>query len=75
MFLHLTPFFCTDKGFSTSVYRKNFAVSLLPHARSCHPSNQKMDTFYTFVNQALNIYLDLISFNSEIQYLKEIVLA
>ena len=30
----------SEKGFSTSVYRKHFAVSLLPHSRSCHPPSQ-----------------------------------
>ena len=64
----------TEEGFSTSVYRKHFAVSLLPHSHSCHPPSQKMAAFYTFVNRALNICSDPISFNSEIQYLKVIAL-
>ena len=62
----------TDEGFSASVYRKNFAVFLPPHARSCNLPRQKMATFYTFVNRALNICSNPISFNSEIQYLKAI---
>ena len=33
-----------------------------------------MAAFYTFVNRALNICSDPISFNSEIQYLKAIAL-
>ena len=33
-----------------------------------------MASFYSFVNRALNICSDLISFNSEIQYLKAIAL-
>ena len=33
-----------------------------------------MATFYTFVNRALNIYSDPISFNSENQHLKAIAL-
>ena len=64
----------TDEGFSTSVYSKNFAVSLTPHTRSCHPPSQKMAAFYTFVNLTLKICSDPISFNSEIQYLKTIAL-
>ena len=64
----------SEKGFSTSVCRKYFAVSLPPHSRSFHPPSQKMAAFYTFVNRALNICSDPISFNSEIQYLKSIAL-
>ena len=56
----------TEEGFSTSVYRKHFAVSLPPHSRSCHPPSQKMAAVYIFVNRALNICSDPISFNSEI---------
>ena len=62
----------TIKGFATFVYRKNFAISLPPHTHSCHPLSQKMAVFYTFVNRALNICSDPVSFNSEIQYLKPI---
>ena len=51
-----------------------FAVSLSPHARSCHSPSQNMAIFYTFVNSALNICSDPISFNSENQYLKAIAL-
>ena len=40
-----------DEGFSTSFYRKIFAVFLPPHARSCHPPSQKMAAFYTCVNR------------------------
>ena len=69
-----TLFSCTDEGFSTSVYRKIFTVSLPPHSRSCHPTSQKMATFYTFVDRAFNICSDPISFNSKIQYLKAIAL-
>ena len=61
----------TDEDFSPSVYVKNFAVSLPLNARSCHPPSQKMASFYTFFNGALE---NLISFNIEIQYLKEIAL-
>ena len=73
------PFFnkivsCPDEGFLTSVYRKNFAVSLPTHVHSCHLPNQKMAAFYTFVNHALNVCLDTILFNNEIQYLKTITL-
>ena len=55
-----------NEGFSTSVYRKIFAVSLPQHARSCHPSSQKMAAFYTFVKPALNNCSDHFSFNNEI---------
>ena len=61
-----TLVFRTDEGFSTSVYRKHFPISLTPHARSYHPPDQKMAAFYTFVNCALNYCPDPISFNSEI---------
>ena len=64
----------TNEGFSTSVFCKNFAVSLPPQALSCHPPSQKISAIYTFFNLILNIYLDPISFNSEIQYLKAILL-
>ena len=75
----ILPFFDTlvshtDEGFSISVYRKHFAVSLPQYTHSCHPPSQKMAVFYTFVNSALNICPDPISFNSEIQYLKAIAL-
>ena len=62
----------TDKGFSTSVYRKNSFVFLSPHARSYHPPCQKMASFYSFVNCDLNVCSDPISFNGEIQYIKAI---
>ena len=69
-----TPVSSIDEDFLTSIYCKNFAVSLPPHAHSCHSFSQKMAVFYSFVNRALNIYSDLISFNSEIQYLNAIAL-
>ena len=60
----------TDEGFSKSVYCKNFAVSVPPHAHSCHSPRQKMASFYTYINHVLNIGSDLTSFNSKSQYLK-----
>ena len=51
-----------------------FAVSLSPHARSCHSPSEKGAKFYTFNNRVLNISLDSISFNNEIQNLKAIAL-
>ena len=35
----------TDEGFSTSVYRKNVAVSLFPRAYSYHPARKKWPHF------------------------------
>ena len=64
----------SDESFSTSVYCKNFAVSLSPRTRSCHPLSQNVAAFYTFVNRDLNICSDTISFISEYQYLKAIAL-
>ena len=40
-----TLVFCTHESFSTSVYRKNFNVSLPPHAHSCHPPSWKWPHF------------------------------
>ena len=69
-----TLVFCTNEGFLTSSYLKNFTVSLPSHARSCHFPCQRMAAFYTFVNHVLNICSDTILFNIEIQYLKAIAL-
>ena len=64
----------TDEGFSTSVYRKNFAAFLFLHACFCDHPSQKMAEFHTFVNCVLNICSGPINFNTENQYLKEIAL-
>ena len=71
IFAFLETFFPrTDEGFSTSVNHKNCTILLPPHAGSWHLPSQKTATFYLFINHALNICSDPISFNSEIQYLK-----
>ena len=56
------------------VHRKDFAVSLSSHARFCHALSQKIAAFYTYINLVLNIFLDSISFSTDIQYLKVVVL-
>ena len=66
VFLFLdTLVFRTDGGFSASVYRKNFAVSLPPHACSCHLPNQKMVASHFIL--LLIAPSDPLSFNSEIK--------
>ena len=65
---------CTDERFSTSVYRKYFAVSPTPHACFCHSLSKKMVSSYTFINCDLNICSNPSSFYAEIQYLKGIFL-
>ena len=59
-----------DSFFKTCVYRKTFSASIMLHALSNHPPNQKIDAFYIYVYRPLKICSDLSSLNSELYYLK-----
>lgn len=63
----------TVDGFFTSVYRKSFALSLPPQARSCHPPTQ---IFFLFVllNRVIHACSGFRSLKSVIKYLKAIAI-
>lgn len=58
----------------TSVYRKPFSVTTIPHNRSSHPLSQKMSSFYTLIYRALHICSNETYLNSELDFLKLVAL-
>ena len=60
--------------FSTTVFRKSFAVQLPPHSKSCHPLSQKMSAFYFYVCRALRVCSDESSLNIELNFLKSVAI-
>ena len=61
-------------SFTTTICRKPFSVSLPPHNKSCHPPNQKIAAFNSFVFRALNICSNKILLEKEINYIKAIAI-
>lgn len=64
----------SENCFSTYVYYKRFAISLLPHVCSSRLSCQKMDAFCIFINRAIYHFSDSQSLNSEIRCVKTIAI-
>lgn len=62
-------------GFSTSLFRKIFAVLFPPPSYPLLPfPRSKIIAFYTYVNRVINICSNQATFNSELQYDKAVVI-
>lgn len=61
-----------NNSFHPTVYSKQFAAFLLPYNLFSHLPNQKLTTFNTYVNRALNIYSFENLLKTELDYNKSV---